>query len=378
MRTRTTCFVSTALLAISLLAGCANQRTPRPVPAVRVEEVQTGTDSAAGAVVYSAVAQPKTTTPLASRGAGYVEEIKTVRTRDGESHALGKGDRVQRGDIVARLREAEYRDQVDQAAGKVGSARAAAEKARLDFERAQRLFATNSITKPEMEAATAQRDATASQLAMAQAALEEARVALRDTALVAPVDGDILDKRVELGAFLPPGVPAFILGDVSSVKVVLGLPDVALRSVSLGQQVDVTTDALPGRTFTARVSRIAAAADPATRNFDVEVEIPNSERLWRPGMIATVELGRARSDSATPLLPLTAFVGTAQDRFAVMVVEEAGEETRARLREVELGDVAGNRVAVLRGLSPGERVITMGAAMVLDGDVVEVMPTEVP
>jgi len=341
-------------------------------------EVVTSGLSAGGKVVYSAVAEPKTTTTLAFRGPGYVERILIVPSATGGSREVGEGDRVRRGNVLANLREAEYRDQVDQAIGEVAAARAATQKAQLEFERTTRLFATQSVTKPEMETATAQRDATEAQLAAAQAALEEARVALRDTALVSPVDGDVLKKNVELGAYMGPGTPVFIVGDVTSIKVVIGLPDVALRSVSLGQPVTVTTDALPGRTFSAPVSRIAAAADPVTRNFDVEVEIPNHDLLWRPGMIASVELHSVSPQAAIPVLPLTAFIWAPGDRFAVMVVEGEGSEERAKMRQVELGDVAGNHVAVLRGLNPGERVITTGASIVADGELIEVLPMEVP
>jgi multidrug efflux system membrane fusion protein len=361
------------------LAGCSQPVPPKPTPAVRVEAVASAT-GASGTVVYSAVAQPDTTVPLAFSGPGYVTQLMTVRTSDGRSRAIGEGDRVRRGDIVARLRDSEYRDKVGQATGKVAAARAAAEKARLDFERATRLFATQSITRPELESATAQRDASRAQLAAAEAALEEARVGLRDTALVAPVDGDILKKNAEPGAFMGPGTPAFVVGDVSKVKVVLGIPDVALQAVRLGQPVRVTTDALSGRTFTARVSRIAAAADPVTRNFDVEVEIPNPDRLWRPGMIASVDVGSVEARAAAPLLPLTAFVQGpgGKDAFGVLVVEGDGANARAKLRQVGLGDVVGNRVVVTRGLSAGERVVVVGASMITDGERVEVLPTEEP
>jgi RND family efflux transporter MFP subunit len=361
------------------LAACSQKNPEKPVSAVRAEVVTAGL-TAGGKVAYSAVAQPYTTTPLAFRGPGYLAELMQVRSSDGRSRAVGEGDRVHRGDVMARLREAEYRDKVGQATGQLAAARAAAEKARLDFERATRLFKSLSITRPDMEAATAQRDGTKAQLAAAEAALQEANVALRDTALVAPVDGDVLKKSVELGAYTGPGAAAFVVGDISRVKVVLGLPDVALQGVKLGQPVVVTTDALPNRTFTARVSRIASAADPVTRNFDVEIEIPNPDRLWRPGMIASVELGAAAAQSAVPLLPLTAFVqgpGGA-DHFGVLVVEGAGAQARAKLRQVELGDVAGNRVAVTRGLAAGERVVTLGASMVVDGERIEVLPSEAP
>jgi multidrug efflux system membrane fusion protein len=361
------------------LAACAQQAPEKPIPTVRVEEVSANS-AARGKVVYSAVAQPETTVPLAFSGPGYVTQLMTVRTADGRTRALGEGDRVKRGDVVARLRDSEYRDKVDQAVGKVAAVRAAAEKARLDFERTTRLFKTQSVTRPEMEAAIAHRDGTLAQLAAAEAALQEARVALRDTSLVAPIDADVLKKNAEPGTYLGPGMPAFILGDVRTVKVVLGLPDVALQGVKLGQNVAVTTDALPGRTFGAKVSRIAAVADPATRNFDVEVEIPNSDRLWKPGMIAAVEVGSGDPQTAVPLLPLTAFVPGpgGKDSFAVLVVEGDSASAHVKRRDVDLGDVVGNRVAVVRGLAAGERVVTIGASMVNDGERVEVLPEEKP
>jgi RND family efflux transporter MFP subunit len=206
-------------------------------------------------------------------------------------------------------------------------------------------------------------------------------VALRDTALVAPLDADVLKKNAEPGTYLGPGMPAFVLGDVRNVKVVLGLPDVALQGVKLGQPVAVTTDALPNRTFTARVSRIASVADGTTRNFDVEVDIPNPDRLWKPGMIAAVEIGSGDPQAAVPLLPLTAFVqapGGDKDAFGVLVVEGDGATAHAKLRPVDLGDVVGNRVAVTRGLAAGERVVTVGASMITDGERVEVLPQEKP
>ena len=371
--------ISYFLAGACVIAGCSQRSPSKPIPAVRVEVVSSAA-GASGKVMYSAVAQPKATVPLAFRGPGYVTSLMTVRTSDGGSRALGEGDRVRRGDVVARLRDSEYREKVGQATGQVTAARAAAEKARLDFERATRLFASESIARTDMETATAHRDSTRAQLAGAEAALEEARIGLRDTSLVAPIDGEVLKKSAEPGAYMGPGMPAFVVGDVSSVKVVLGLPDVALQAVKLGMPVAVITDALPGRTFTAHVSRIASSADSITRNFDVEVEIPNADRLWKPGMIASVEFSATAGQHPVPLLPLTAFVQApgGGDHFGVMVVETAGPDARVKLRQVALGDVVGNRVAVTSGLAGGERVVTTGASMVVDGERVEVLPTEVP
>ncbi|HWE24883.1 MAG TPA: efflux RND transporter periplasmic adaptor subunit [Myxococcales bacterium] len=367
------------LVSACALVACAQKVPQKPVPAVRVEVVSSGT-TASGKVAYSAVAQPYTTTQLAFRGSGYVVQLMTVPTPGGGTRELGEGDRVKRGDVVARIRDSEYRDKVEQAAGQLRAAQATAEKARLDFERTTRLFATQSVTKPEMDSATAAYKATQADVASAEAALQEAQVSLRDTALVAPVDSEVIKKSIELGTYMSPGSPGFVIGDVSKIKVILGLPDVAVAQVKLGQPVTVTTEALPGRTFEGHVSRIAAAADPVTRNFDVQVDFPNADRLWKPGMIAAVELGSIAPGAAVPLLPLTSFVAApgAKDRFAVMLVDGDGSQARAKLQEVALGDVIGNRVAVTKGLTVGERVVTQGASMVNDGERIEVMPAEAP
>jgi multidrug efflux system membrane fusion protein len=300
----------------------------------------------------------------------------TVPGSDGRPRTLAEGDRVRRGDVVARLRKAEYRDKVEQATGQVAAARAAARKARLDWERATRLIATRSITRPEYDGARAQHDTTEAQLSAAAAALQEARVALRDTELASPLDGDVVKKAVEPGALVGAGSLAFVVADVSTVKVVVGVPDVALRSLALGQPVSVSSDALPGQSFQARISRIATAADPDTRNFDIEIAIPNPQRAWRAGMIAIMEASEQAPGPGLPMLPFSAIVeAPGQGRgFGVMVVEGDGTAATARVHKVELGEVVGNRVAVARGLSPGDRVVTTGASLLADGERVEIAP----
>ena len=87
-----------------------------------------------------------------------------------------------------------------------------------------------SLTKPDFDSARAQYDASEEQLKSARALTSEAEIALRDTSLIAPFDGDIVKKAVELGAFVGPGVPAFALAKTDTVKIVVGVPDTVVRS----------------------------------------------------------------------------------------------------------------------------------------------------
>ena len=93
-------------------------------------------------------------------------------------------------------------------------------------------------------------------------------------------------------------------------------------------------------------------------------------------MIAALDVGRAALPEATPVVPMTAVIRslTNPNGYAVVTLEEENETSIARVRDVELGEVYGNQVAVLRGLSPGERVIVTGATLARDGTPVRVIP----
>lgn len=362
--------------AAVLATACSRREVvPQPPPAVRVERVELSA-AAAEPPRYSGVALPTSQVAVAFRVPGYVAQIRTVRGSDGRMRGLAEGNRVRRGEVLVKLRDTEYRDKLAQASGQRAAVRAVAERARIDFDRATRLFATRSITKPEYDGARAQLDASDAQLAVAEATLHESSVALGDTMLASPLDGDVVKKAVEPGSFVGPGSTAFVVADPSTVKVVIGVPDVVLHSLALGRVASVTSDALPRQRFQAAISRIASAANPATRNFDVEIAIPNPRRTFKLGMVVEVELLAEPSGAGLPLLPFSAIVepGNRERGFAVVVVKGDEGTAFAHLRRVDLGEVVGNRVTVARGLSRGDCVVTTGASLLSDGERVEVVP----
>jgi RND family efflux transporter MFP subunit len=153
------------------------------------------------------------------------------------------------------------------------------------------------------------------------------------------------------------------------------VPDTTVRSIKLGQRVDVTVDAFADRSFQARISRIASAADPRTRNFEVEVAIPNRQRLLKVGMIGSLQLAMNQVDRQQPALqvPLSAIVQATDGKYAAFVVAASKEGHMARLRPVEIGRVIGTGISVVSGLTSGDEVITTGANLLKDGQPVEVV-----
>lgn len=204
--------------------------------------------------------------------------------------------------------------------------------------------------------------------------MREAALARGDSTLRAPFDGVVLRRSVEEGALVAAGSPAFVIADMRSVEVVFGVPDVAVGALRPGLELDVTGDAIetPRR---ARVIEIAPDADDRGRLFRVEAHIDNADGELRPGMVVSVRVGpRAPERERRMLVPLDALVRPPSDPrgFAVFVVE--GERhPRAHRRVVRLGGLVGNAVAVESGLRPTERVVSCGASLLDDGDVVTIV-----
>ena len=302
--------ISIVLLMLAM-SGCASRKPlNQPPQGVQAQAIDGQAAPSAGGFRFSAIVMPDSEVPLAFRIPGYVISLKQVRGQDGRMRDIAEGDRVSKGAVLVRIRAAEYEDKVRQATSQAAAVEAVLQKAKLDFDRATRLYGTQSMTKPDFDAAKAQYDSAESQLRAARAETSEAEIALRDTSVVAPFDGDIVKKSVELGAFVGPGVPAFAMAKTDLVKIIVGVPDTVVRSIKLGQPIEVAIDAFPTRTFNARISRMSSAADAVTRNFDVEVAIPNREHLLKVGMIGSLELVNSANQPQPSSLqvPLSAMV----------------------------------------------------------------------
>lgn len=371
----------TAIATVALAALTTACETPQAAEARLPQAVRTQVAALASpstGVRYSASIEAYQQVPLAFKASGYVDDVLQRGGADGRLRAAQAGDQVSRGLVLARVRESDYRDRVEQGQSRLLEAQAGLTKARLDLERAKALFAADSLIKPDLDAAQAAYDSAEARVTTARKDVDLASSALRDCALVAPMAGVILERRIEIGTLASAGMTGFVLGDLSSVKARFGIPDVMIRTVALGSAIDVAVDAISAETFSGRVTAIAPAADPQSRVFDVEVTIANQSGRLRPGMIGTVALSTvAAGVSAEPqvTVPLTAIVraDAATGRYAVLVIESRDGRDTARMRPVDLGEVTGSAIVVRSGLAAGEHVVISGATLLTDGEIVRVI-----
>lgn len=378
-------FVAAAVAAGSLAAACstppvrAEHARPGEAAALPVKTHVVAPAPAPAAVRYAASIEAREQVALAFKTSGYIETVLRRTGADGRSRVAQPGDAIRRGTLLARVQDSDYRERVSQGKAKLAEADAALVKAGLDLERARTLFESQSLTKPELDAAQSAFDTSAARVAAARADSELAANSLADTALIAPLSGVVLERRIELGTLASAGTVAFVVGDVSSVKAKFGIPDSMIAAIAPGDAIAVTVESAGGEPFAGRVTAIAPAADPQSRVFGVEVTIPNADGRLRPGMIGSVAVDlsarAAKAAARTLTIPLTAVIRSPGDAnaYAVLVVNEQNGIAVARARRVALGDVLGNAVAVTGGLAAGERVIVSGATLVADGRQVRIL-----
>lgn len=359
------------------LLGC---RAPAELPKVlRPVRVRTPHPSdCSTAPRFSGNVQPLARVDLAFKRGGYVAEVLRVAARPGG--LVDEGDRVKRGTVLARLRDADYRVKLEQAVAQQLQASVALTQAQQDLERAKQLFAGGAMAQSLLDGAENKTSAAEAQSRAADALVDEAKLALQDCVLIAPIDGVVLKRLVEAGGLVGPGSPGFVLADTSSMKVVFGVPDMLLDRVRDGAGLEISVEALGPEPIRGNVSRVAPAADVKSRLFDVEVLLPNADGRLLAGMIAALRFDAnvAPTASTAPAVPTAVSIplgavvrppGKAEG-FAVFVAEEDA----LRVRLIDPGELCGDEVELRSGLKPGERVVVQGAAQAFDGERVAIVP----
>ena len=367
MRRNQISLTSGLVLMCVLLSGCENTpaatKSVVPVQVGTVERVQVGT-----ATRYSASILPNAQIALVFKSGGYIASIMQVRGADGRSRAIDAGDRVEQGAVLATVQTDEYQDRISGAKAELARATAGETQAKTNMDLAATLFAGGSATKPEYDQAKAQFEMAQASVNAAKAQLSAANTQLSDTLLKAPISGWIAKRSIDVGSLVGLGTPAFLLVDTGLVRAAFGVPDTALQSIHLGQKLLVTAEAVKGE-FAGQVTSIAPAADPGNRVYSVEITLANPEGKLKAGMIASVTVGQPKQREVT-VIPLSSVLRSPDkpDEFSVMVSEPSGGELVARSRKVRLGDPFGNTIEVVSGVAPGERVVTTGAALLHEGD----------
>jgi len=270
------------------------------------------------------------------------------------------------------------------AATALNKARSAQNLAEIIDKRQRLLYEGKAVPLKEVQNARAALDAAENDVRSADVALEAARNRLRilgktdqeitdfqekgtidpSTLITAPIAGTLVQRKVGPGQYVGSGQsdPVFIIGDLSTVWIVAYIRETEAPLVHVGQPIYFTVLAYPDRAFPASISYVAAALDPTTRRLLVRATVNNAEGLFKPEMFASVKILTGEGDNAVAV-PRDAIIYEG-DTARVWVVREKDDEKAIELRRIKVGLTNGNLVEALKGLGPGDRVVTKGSLFI--------------
>lgn len=289
-----------AFLAFALFAAACGKEAPPPPPA---EPPKLPDDVAAVAIDLEKAAAVAKQPPAAITATG---ELVSPRRSDlvarwpGRVEAIlaEEGQNVRRGQPLLRLETDYLKLNVARAEADLERAKASSVVADQDLGRKQQLWDRKSIPQASFDRSQASAAEAKAGLAAAQAGLDLIRRQVTDATLVAPIDGVVAERRVDVGERLSDGTVAFVIAEMDVLRLRFSLPERNLRDAVRGAAVKATVDPYPGETFTGEIVMVGQVIDPATRTFAVEAVFKNQDRRLRPGLFARVELANAPAAAA--------------------------------------------------------------------------------
>jgi membrane fusion protein, multidrug efflux system len=350
------------LLAVLAAVGCGKAQSGRaakgrPAPFVVVSKV--AVRDVPVEVQAPVDLRPLEQADVVSKVLGYVDAVFVER-----------GDRVKKGQVIALVRPSDLPDQLAAARSSIGQIKAQATLARTNYERASKLAPSGVVSQQELQSATAALASAEASEASAQAQISGLAIRLGETRITSPITGYVSARRLDPGALVGPSGGGAIVTVVrmDRLRVFLTLTETDASGISVGMDAHVELDALPGRSYSGKVVRVAPTFDPLTRTLEAEVQLANESGELRPGMYGRGFIRREIHPS-TPVVSVSAIQLMSKQKY-VFVLHGDKVVRRPITTGVEVD--GGDALEVRSGLVAGEEVVIAGADGLADGAAVRV------
>ena len=270
-----------------------------------------------------------------------------------------EGQEVKKGDLLVSLDETKLKAALEEA-------EASLKLSRQTFERSKELLGAKLLPQQEF-------DQAASRLAADEAAVAGRRRQLKEALVFAPFEGVVGARQISPGQLVNRNTALTSLVDLDPVKVEFNVPERFLSQVQTGQDIEVGVAAWPEKRFKGKVFFVAPSVDLGTRTVLVKAEIPNAERLLKPGMFASLDLTLEVRANAI-VVPEAAISQVLDGNQAILMTVKA--DTTVGMARVKIGMRLPGQVEIVDGLKEGEKVIVEGLQKIGPGMKVELAPDD--
>ncbi len=276
-----------------------------------------------------------------------------------------EGDRVQAGQIVARLENDDFAAEVDRAKASLLQARAESTEASLIYGRQKKMLASGGISQAEFETSEARHLRAVAGVASARAGVKSAEVALENTLIRAPFNGTVLTKSAEVGEMVAPLASVgssrgavVTLADMNSLEVEADVAEANIDRVRTGLPCEITLDAYPDTRYPGKVVKIVPTADRSRATVLVKVAFVSRDRRVLPEMSAKVnflpESTKLSSEQEKPVVAVPNSAVTLRNGVKMVFLVEG---TTVRSAPVTTGRILGDLTEVKDGVNSGDRVV---------------------
>jgi len=344
-------------------SGDRGKRTGRPPVAVEVDSVRV--EPIKEVREFTGTVYPMYQYVVAPKVSGRIVQIRKRI-----------GDWVERGEVIARIDDAEYQQAVLEAEANLRIAQSSLKEtqsqlalAKQEMDRVKSLQEKGIASPSELDAALTNYDAQQSRLKLAQAQVEQreaslksAKIRLSYTVLTATEPGFIGERFVDEGSLLSPNAPVATVIGIDRVIIRTSIVERDYGRIQIGQPAIAEVDAFSSKRFAGHVARIAPMLQEASRVAKMEIEVQNDSLLLKPGMFTRVRVVLSENDSAQ-VVPSKAVVSRSGEN-GIFVVDSTG--TSVRYRPIQIGIVAEEKTEILSPELEGV-VVTLGQHLLEDG-----------
>lgn len=342
-------FLAGTVLLMLWLAGWFTAKVPVDAARARAETLAPQTQTAPVRVVRLPVAESAVGTIRAvhetSVGSKLLARVMQVN--------LTAGAHVRAGDVLIRLDDTDLRAKLQQAKATVSAAEAVRTQAAGDERRYAQLVQSRTISRQQYDAAVGALRSAEADLRRAEAAVGEVEATLAWATIRSPIDGTVIDKKVEVGDMATPGQMLVTLFDPKRMQLVASVRESLTHRLQVGQPIGVQVEGLK-KQCSGTVSEIVPEAQSASRTFQVKVTGPCPTGIYT-GMFGRILIPLDEEEVLLIPRPAVRHVG----QLELVEVVEDGQASR---RAVRTGRTFGEDVEVLSGLREGEEVLLPAAA----------------
>ncbi len=309
-----------------------------------------------------------------------VEIVPQVSNRITEVH-VDLGDNVNRGDLLAEIYEAPFREAVEQARAQVRQARATLERDSTELGRQETLLERDVISRSEYETARSTYLNSLAQYESAQANLAQSQEDLNNTDIVSPVNGVILSRSVSEGDLASTGTTLFEIANLTGFETRVFLPIHDWERVEVGQPVTMALSTDGESVAEGVVSRKSPRLDPTTGLGEVVISLTNTTNSVYQGALVQARIN-LQTKQGVVVIPRSALVekvdtyiepetGTIELERSYSAFVTQGDTSAVR-RELELGIEQGDRIEIVNGLQPGDKLVVTGQQSLEDGSPIQI------